>query len=98
MNPPSIVFGGGVHGKVCWLIAYRSESKLFRTEQAILSKTTNYLIKNDTCSNIFDKEGSNDKGLLQLLNCSGSTLLNSGFTLEIFNSFEIFQYVKSDLI
>ena len=23
MNPPSIVFfGGGVHGKVCWLIAY----------------------------------------------------------------------------
>ena len=25
MNPPSIVFfGGGVHGKVCWLIAYKS--------------------------------------------------------------------------
>ena len=22
MNPPSIVFWGGVHGKVCWLIAY----------------------------------------------------------------------------
>ena len=22
MNPPSIVLGGGVHGKVCWLIAY----------------------------------------------------------------------------
>ena len=22
MNPPSIVLGGGVHGKSCWLIAY----------------------------------------------------------------------------
>ena len=22
MNPPSIILGGGVHGKVCWLIAY----------------------------------------------------------------------------
>ena len=22
MNPPSTVWGGGVHGKVCWLIAY----------------------------------------------------------------------------
>ena len=22
MNPPSAVLGGGVHGKVCWLIAY----------------------------------------------------------------------------
>ena len=22
MNPPSTVLGGGVHGKVCWLIAY----------------------------------------------------------------------------
>ena len=22
MNPPSEVLGGGVHGKVCWLIAY----------------------------------------------------------------------------
>ena len=22
MNPPSIVFGAGVHDKVCWLIAY----------------------------------------------------------------------------
>ena len=21
MNPPSIIFGGGVHGKTCWLIA-----------------------------------------------------------------------------
>ena len=24
MNPPSAVLGGGVHGKVCWLIAYMS--------------------------------------------------------------------------
>ena len=24
MNPPSAVLGGGVHGKVCWLIAYLS--------------------------------------------------------------------------
>ena len=23
MNPPSIILGGGVHGKTCWLIAYR---------------------------------------------------------------------------
>ena len=23
MNPPSIILGGGVHGKACWLIAYR---------------------------------------------------------------------------
>ena len=23
MNPPSAVLGGGVHGKVCWLIAYK---------------------------------------------------------------------------
>ena len=22
MNPPSIILGGGVHGKTCWLIAY----------------------------------------------------------------------------
>ena len=22
MNPPSAVLGGGVHGKVCWLMAY----------------------------------------------------------------------------
>ena len=22
MNPPAAVLGGGVHGKVCWLIAY----------------------------------------------------------------------------
>ena len=22
MNPPSAVLAGGVHGKVCWLIAY----------------------------------------------------------------------------
>ena len=22
MNPPSIVWGGGVHSKVCWLIVY----------------------------------------------------------------------------
>ena len=22
INPPSIVLGGGVHGKSCWLIAY----------------------------------------------------------------------------
>ena len=28
MNPPSIVFfGGGVHGKVCWLKAYMCEIK-----------------------------------------------------------------------
>ena len=24
MNPSSIVLGGGVHGKVCWLIAYNN--------------------------------------------------------------------------
>ena len=23
MNPPSIILGGGVHGKTCWLIAYK---------------------------------------------------------------------------
>ena len=22
INPPSIILGGGVHGKACWLIAY----------------------------------------------------------------------------
>ena len=22
MNPPSMILGGGVHGKVCWFIAY----------------------------------------------------------------------------
>ena len=22
MNPPTIILGGGVHGKACWLIAY----------------------------------------------------------------------------
>ena len=27
MNPPSIVLGGGVHGKVCWLIAYISKGE-----------------------------------------------------------------------
>ena len=24
MNPPSIVLGGGVHGRSCWLIAYKA--------------------------------------------------------------------------
>ena len=28
MNPPSIVLGGGVHGKVCWLIAYKRNYSL----------------------------------------------------------------------
>ena len=23
LNPPSIILGGGVHGKTCWLIAYK---------------------------------------------------------------------------
>ena len=32
MNPPSIVWGGGVHGKVCWLIAY-----LVRDLSAVIS-------------------------------------------------------------
>ena len=27
MNPPSAVLGGGVHGKVCWLIAYYAVAK-----------------------------------------------------------------------
>ena len=27
MNPPSAVLGGGVHGKVCWLIAYNEHVK-----------------------------------------------------------------------
>ena len=27
MNPPSAVLGGGVHGMVCWLIAYKINSK-----------------------------------------------------------------------
>ena len=26
INPPSAVLGGGVHGKVCWLIAYFCKS------------------------------------------------------------------------
>ena len=26
MNPPLIVFGGGVHGKSCWLIAYNGSN------------------------------------------------------------------------
>ena len=26
MNPPSAVLGRGVHGKVCWLIAYKLKS------------------------------------------------------------------------
>ena len=30
MNPPSAVLGGGVHGKVCWLIAYHSKSDVTR--------------------------------------------------------------------
>ena len=28
MNPPSAVLGGGVHGKVCWLIAYNTSVKI----------------------------------------------------------------------
>ena len=40
MNPPSAVLGGGVHGKVCWLIGYiclLSEMSLHkaRTNQTI---------------------------------------------------------------
>ena len=29
MNPPSAVLGGGVHGKVCWLIAYYVIRKVY---------------------------------------------------------------------
>ena len=29
MNPPSIVLGGGVHGKSCWLIAYYTRYTYF---------------------------------------------------------------------
>ena len=28
MNPPSAVLGGGVHGKVCWLIAYMTMANI----------------------------------------------------------------------
>ena len=35
MNPPSAVLGGGVHGKVSWLIAYYGYSHL-------LAKCSNY--------------------------------------------------------
>ena len=33
MNPPSIVLGGGVHGKVCWLIAYKTKCMFFPTNK-----------------------------------------------------------------
>ena len=37
MNPPSAVLGGGVHGKVCWLIAYKlvlqMQNNLFKNLQ-----------------------------------------------------------------
>ena len=31
MNPPSIILGGGVHGKACWIIAYRDINLLDHT-------------------------------------------------------------------
>ena len=33
MNPPSAVLGGGVHGKVCWLIAYKVTSPWQQPDQ-----------------------------------------------------------------
>ena len=32
MNPPSAVLGGGVHGKVCWLIAYYTYAKRLHSD------------------------------------------------------------------
>ena len=29
MNSPSTVLGGGVHGKVCWLIAYKFTQMIY---------------------------------------------------------------------
>ena len=35
MNPPSAVLGGGVHGKVCWLIAYVINNIITNTNRTI---------------------------------------------------------------
>ena len=43
IDPPSIVLGGGVHGRVCWLIAYNTcHAKISMTQDMLnVSKTYN---------------------------------------------------------
>ena len=43
MNPPSIILGGGVHGKACWLIAYLYYEPVLEINNVILS----YLISRE---------------------------------------------------
>ena len=38
MNPPSIVWGGGVHDKVCWLIAYEQNPTPYNPTETISSR------------------------------------------------------------
>ena len=49
MNPPSIILGGGVHGKACWLIAYlklipRTRSRTVEIDANHYSASTMYAV------------------------------------------------------
>ena len=39
MNSPSIILGGGVHGKVCWLIAYLALTKINNNKKKYIDNT-----------------------------------------------------------
>ena len=46
MNPPSIILGGGVHGKTCWLIAYEPTHCGGHTLDVIMSRDNDTLVSN----------------------------------------------------
>ena len=62
MNPPSTVLGGGVHGKVCWLIAYnrlslnvkKTKYMLFRKQKSSEIRQLNLRISNDAIQSVND--------------------------------------------
>ena len=48
MNPPSAVLGGGVHGKVCWLIAYMYNVYTYCTIDICIDKQLSHI--SDFCT------------------------------------------------
>ena len=52
MNPPSIILGGGVHGKTCWLIAYNGLEIIYECSvcKRYVSIINQYLNQMKDCS------------------------------------------------
>ena len=59
MNPPTIILGGGVHGKACWLIAYnlyppQRELRIIAIHQVLLMRATIIINNNDYNNNNYN--------------------------------------------